>query len=75
MITMITIIVVGIIILAGFVAYMSYYVEKQRAMECHREVERELKRLERKLKDDSMRYTERESTKERYWETKIKSER
>lgn len=72
---MITIIIVGLIMVIGFGVYMSYSVEKQRAMECHREITRELNRLERRLKDDSLRYVEREETKELYWETKIKSER
>lgn len=75
MITMMMIIVTGIIMLVGFGSYMAYTAEKQKAMECHREITRELNRLERKLKDDSMRYVEREETKELYWETKIKSER
>lgn len=75
MITMITIIVVGLITLVIFGIYMSYSIERQKAMECHREITRELNKLERKLKNDSLRFEEREETKERYWELKVKAER
>lgn len=72
---MIMIITVCLIMLTGFGAYMTYTIEKQKAMECHREITRELNRLERKLKDDSMRYIEREETKGKYWDAKVKAER
>lgn len=75
MITMMMIIVTGIIMLVGFGVYMSYTIERERAIACHNEVVRELNRFERKLKDDSMRYVEREETKELYWELKVKAER